>query len=74
MKQFAGFSSWVLRSLVVGRNSQQPPTTNDQRPTTLSPIAYIAYNEFVGSWTGRSLLFRQGTGEESPNSAEQCAG
>jgi len=34
----------------------------------------IAYNDPVGSWTGRSLLFRQGTGEESPNSTEQCAG
>ncbi len=41
--------------------------------------ASIAYNDPVGSWTGRSLsasfLETAGMrGEESPNSAEQCAG
>jgi len=34
----------------------------------------IAYNAWVGSRTGRSLSSCQGMGEESPNSAEQCAG
>ncbi len=34
----------------------------------------IEYNEPVGSRTGRSLSPRQVVGEESPNSAEQCAG
>ena len=31
----------------------------------------IEYNDLVGSWAGRSLSARR---EESPNSAEQCAG
>jgi hypothetical protein len=31
----------------------------------------LHYNELVGSRTGRSLVARR---EESPNSAEQCAG
>jgi hypothetical protein len=31
----------------------------------------VHYNELVGSRTGRSLVVRR---EESPNSAEQCAG
>jgi hypothetical protein len=32
------------------------------------------YNDGVGSRTGRSLPPRHVAGEESPNSAEQCAG
>jgi hypothetical protein len=32
---------------------------------------FFPYNESVGSRTGRSLVARR---EESPNSAEQCAG
>jgi hypothetical protein len=34
----------------------------------------IKYNDSVGSWTGRPLVFRQEIREESPNSTEQCAG
>src|SRR6266699_2628279 len=40
-----------------------------------SGARFIAYNCNVGSWTGRPLASSFGTRrEESPNSAEQCAG
>src|SRR5258708_8052335 len=39
-----------------------------------SDACSFAYNDSVGSWTGRPLLSRQVMREESPNSTEQCAG
>ena len=55
----------------VYRSSSRPKRRSERsRPMPLCVIS-LHYNELVGSRTGRSLVARR---EESPNSAEQCAG
>jgi len=62
-----------LRFTTAGGDGASPVSTGLRFGIIVCTLSVLGlhYNEFVGSRTGRSLVERR---EESPNSAEQCAG